>query len=161
MMGAVISSCGNFRYLLTRQPTQLFPSGSAALFIMLNPSTADATTDDHTIRKCVGFATAWGVPGIVVANLYAYRATDPRDLKRAGFPVGPDNDQWIRRIACRQKTVVCAWGNHAQSQRVDEVVELLASLGVKTTCLGTNKNGSPKHPLMVPYSQPLVEFNWP
>ena len=88
---AVLSDCGTYRYRLWRK----WGCGSPLLFVMLNPSTADAEVDDATIRRCLGFADAHGFGELEVVNLYAYRATDPADLKRAGYPVGPDNDAHI------------------------------------------------------------------
>lgn len=157
-MTAIISPCGNFRYLLTRPSTLEHPEAGTALFVMLNPSTADAILDDPTIRKCRGFAQRWGCAGITVANLYAYRATDPRDLKRAGYPVGPENDSLLRRLASEYSDIVCAWGNHANPERALSVCDTLSVKGARLWCLGTNRNGTPRHPLMVSYSQPLIRF---
>jgi hypothetical protein len=85
---AIVSDCGRFRYHLRRE----WSAGSTLLFVMLNPSTADADVDDNTIRRCVGFGQAEGFGAVEVVNLFAFRATDPADLRRAGYLVGPDND---------------------------------------------------------------------
>jgi hypothetical protein len=106
---AVISACDRYRYVLRRQ---VGPGARIATFIMLNPSTADATQDDPTIRRCIGFARQWGCGQLVVLNLFAFRATDPVDLKRAADPVGPDNESWFRRILPSDGPVVCGWGVH-------------------------------------------------
>src|SRR5581483_9586135 len=97
-----------YRYSLAR----FFGDGGVVNFIMLNPSTADAETDDPTIRRCLGFAKAWGYGTLVVTNLFAYRATDPAELAKAGDPVGPDNDTRLWSEAQLSDLVVCAWGNH-------------------------------------------------
>src|SRR3954453_788312 len=106
---AVISACGRYRYLLTRQ---VGPGTRTAVFIMLNPSTADATDDDPTIRRCIGFARQWGCGRLAVLNLFALRATDPAWMKQADNPVGPENRDWFDRTfpASHDGPVVCAWG---------------------------------------------------
>src|SRR5437870_4841901 len=111
-VSAVISPCGKFRYRLTRQ----WGEGAALPFVMLNPSTADAEQDDPTIRKCVGFAKRMGYDGIEVVNLYAYRATKPADLKKAGYPRGPENDRHIEAalVESHANSVICAWGVNAR-----------------------------------------------
>lgn len=90
---AIISPCGQYRYRLERAWDRSFP---AAVFVCLNPSIADATLDDPTLRKCVGFARRWGCGHLVLVNLFALRATDPREMKRHPSPVGPDNDRHIQ-----------------------------------------------------------------
>lgn len=156
---AVISPCGQYRYRLER-----FWSGEHALpFIMLNPSTADASLDDPTIRRCMGFARNRGYGGIIVANLFAYRATSPADMKRADAPVGGLNDshlaalmQWALRA---DVPVIAAWGANGSFQGRDQTVIALADLvGCDLMCLGTTAAGHPRHPLYVPAAQPFVPF---
>lgn len=150
-MSAVISDDGRFRYLLTRPPLpETIVERSSAVFVMLNPSTADATIDDPTIRRCRGFAQSWGCNGIVVVNLYAYRATEPADLKRAGWPIGTENDAWLERTAREHVDIVCAWGTKAQQGRAQDVMALLRSSGARLLHLGRTKDGHPKHPLYLP-----------
>jgi len=153
--GAVISSCADYRYLLwrtwddTKQPL---------VYIMLNPSTADADQDDPTIRKCVGFARRLGFGGIQVLNLFAYRATDPTTLKRARYPVGPDNDAVIyaRLTALRLSEggyVICAWGAHARGLVRARTIETNLALNkVQARALRLLPDGTPAHPLMLPYT---------
>lgn len=159
-MSAIISSCGQYRYALTREHVDpLTTVRGPAMFIMLNPSTADAAHDDPTIRRCKGFASLWGCSGIVVANLYALRATDPRELWKHASPVGPENDAHLQRLVAGAGLVVCAWGAHARPDRVDVVRQILAAAGRRAMCLGVTKNtGAPRHPLYVPYKQALVEL---
>ena len=115
---AVISACGRYRYLLTRQ---VGPGPRTATFIMLNPSTADATNDDPTIRRCIGFARQWGCGRLAVLNLFAFRATEPADLKRAEEPVGPENRAWFERtlLGTPDGPVVCGWGVHGEHMGQD------------------------------------------
>lgn len=127
---------------------------------MLNPSTANAVVNDPTINKCVGFATRNGCGAISVVNLWDYRATNPIDLKRAGYPNSPNNDAIIRREAGRHSFAVCAWGRNAvrQGARVAEVLEILESQNCTPMAFKLSADGTPWHPLYVPYSavlQPL------
>ncbi|WP_425318523.1 DUF1643 domain-containing protein [Pseudomonas nitroreducens] len=158
-MSAIISDCGQYRYLLTRESGLPLAEAPAALFIMLNPSTADATLDDPTIRRCRGFAQAWGCSGLAVANLYAYRATNPRDLLQCTDPVGPENDAQLAALAGEYRDIVCAWGKHAKADRVSVVAAILQQAGARLWCLGINKDGSPKHPLYIRQDTQLMRWN--
>lgn len=147
---AVMSECGRYRYSLTRH----WGTGHRLLFIMLNPSTADEHDDDPTIRRCIGFAQRNGFGELHVCNLFAYRATVPRQLRTADDPVGPLNDEWIQREMGHASLTVAAWGAWpGAEERAREVVKL-AGHG-PLFCLGTTKDGSPRHPLYVPRSQPF------
>lgn len=162
-MSAVISQCGTYRYLLTRPapsgPEFSEPCVGTALFVMLNPSTADASVDDPTIRRCNSFAYRWGCAGIAVVNLYALRSPSPTDLWRHEDPVGPDNDMWLRTVAREHETVVFAWGANARPERVHAVYEIFRDAPFRQIrCLGTTKDGSPRHPLYVRGDQPLIEW---
>lgn len=154
---ATVSADGLYRYSLTRawDEEEDLP---CVLWIMLNPSTADAEQDDATIRRCIGFAKAWVCGSITVVNLFAYRATDPEVLKScvgAGMriAVGPVNNAHIERnIAAFSDPgdrIIAAWGAHGSSQafkwRRDEVVRMLH--GANVMCLDTTASGEPKHPL--------------
>ena len=117
-MTAILSPCGRYRYRLERDLGALTATRGAVAFIMLNPSTADATTDDPTIRRCIGYARAWGYARLIVGNAYAWRSTDPAGLWTAGpGPVGPDNDQHLEQIARDAEPVVCAWGANIKPDR--------------------------------------------
>lgn len=157
-MTAIISECGQYRYLLTRPGDSLSEKGTA-LFLMLNPSTADATIDDPTIRRCRNFAKTWGCNGIAVANLYALRATNPADLWKHADPVGPDNDWRLRAIAKEYTDIVCAWGANAKPERVAAVASILTAAGGRLWCLGTTKDGHPRHPLYVRGDQKLIPWS--
>jgi hypothetical protein len=159
---AVISEDGNYRYHLCRKIGDL--RGSVVTFIMLNPSTADAVVDDPTIRKCLGFCLRWGCVELHVVNLFAFRATDPADLRRCANPVGPENRDWIRRSieeAADQiipGPVVCAWGRHGTYMGQAEIVMGWIEHFCEPMCLGLTRDGHPRHPLYVPYAARLVPF---
>lgn len=160
-MSAIISECGQYRYLLSRPADCMAPMKSTALFLMLNPSTADASLDDPTIRRCRGFAKTWDCNGISVANLYALRSTNPDALWSHADPVGPENDAYLRKFAHEYRDVICAWGANARPSRVTDVVEILHAADARLWCLGMTKDGSPRHPLYVRADQPLVEWRYP
>lgn len=148
---------GPWRYLLTRQWEDGPPASvPTILFVMLNPSTADDQKDDHTIRKCIGFAKRHGGERLAVVNLFAYRATKPKDLKAAGYPVGPMNDQYIMDATMSCRYIVCAWGANAPDERANIVRDSLEKTGKAIFCLGHTSAGHPRHPLMVPYCHPLL-----
>lgn len=152
--GAHFSECGKFRYRLWRR----WSEGRALVFIMLNPSTADGLSDDHTIRKCVWFAKMFGYGAIEVVNLFAYCATKPSALKTAGFPVGPDNDMHLNAVLSGSGAVVCAWGVNAKGlPRVAEVMQLVHDHYHDAYAL-RQSDGVPHHPLMLPYSCTLEPF---
>lgn len=150
--GARLSDDGRYRYSLWRVWD---PSAEHLVFIMLNPSTADAETDDPTIRRCIGFARDRGFGGIEVLNLYAFRATDPRDLFRAVDPVGRDNDEYLA-TPLLTSTVIPAWGAHAKPERAAAVLAMLA--GHRVFSLGVTQSGAPRHPLYVRADQPFVPY---
>ncbi len=160
-MSAVISECGQYRYILTRQTGIRYPERGSALFVMLNPSTADAEVDDRTIRRCIGFARSWSCAGLTVANLYALRSTKPKNLWTHRDPVGPENDRWLRRLAAEYGDVVCAWGADAMPDRVEAVTDLLKASGARLWCFAVTKSGAPRHPLYIRSDQPLVEWRTP
>jgi len=138
---ATFSPCRRYRYALWRTWDEARPH---VLFIGLNPSTADETQDDPTIRRCMGYARDWGYGGVCVANLFAWRATLPSDLKRAEDPIGPDNDEWLERLAGEAEGVVAAWGNDgAHLGRSTAVKGMLH----EPLCLKLNRSGEPAHPL--------------
>jgi len=137
---AVLSSCGQYRYELWRR----WAEGPHVLFIMLNPSTADATNDDATIRKCVAYAKRWGFGALCVGNLFAFRATDPKDMKAAADPIGPENNATLARLASEAGVIVAAWGAHGTHMSRDKaVMKMLPTINA----LHVTKDGSPGHPL--------------
>ncbi len=156
-MSAIISPCGQYRYRLERDG----PGDGATAVIMVNPSTADATSDDATIRKLRGFGQRHGWGKIIVGNLFAYRATDVRELGKVADPVGPANDAQLAAIMEDAQRIVVAWGPIAKVPRAWRWragrVRRMASkpllmIGPPALC------GSPRHPLMLPYDSPLLEW---
>src|SRR5262249_17955300 len=127
-------------------------------FVLLNPSTADAERDDPTIRKCVGFTRLLGCGSLQVVNLFAYRATNPKDLKRATDPVGPENEEFVRRILeGASGPVICGRGVHGSYRDQDlTVLAWLAEAGIPARVYAVTKGGHPQHPLFVPYSAELM-----
>ncbi|AJG18802.1 DUF1643 domain-containing protein [Cupriavidus basilensis] len=155
---AVVSECGTYRYRLGRR----WDDGPAMLFVMLNPSTADAEQDDPTIRKCIGFATRKGFGAVEVVNLFGYRATNPADLKAAGYDSGPENQRAItdavRESIDEGGAIVLAWGANARGLAAPVVVQgIVRGMGAKAHALRLLDDGTPAHPLMLPYSCELVE----
>lgn len=152
--GAVFSSCGKFRYLLVREWSTVYPW---VTFVMLNPSTADASKDDATIRKCIAFAKHWGFGGIKVVNLFAFRATKPADLKRAGYPVGPTNVPTLAAVFAEHANIICAWGANGRGHpQAATVLGMIRGAGRRPEAIRTLKDGVPEHPLYIPLSTPRV-----
>jgi len=154
---ANFSPCERYRYSLDHVWRL---EADHCVFIMLNPSTATATEDDPTIRRCIGFARDWGFGSLRVVNLFAFRATDLADLKKATAPVGLENDAVLKASVRSAVLAVAAWGAHgAWEGRADYVVnELLAPWRGKLECLGTTKEGQPRHPLYRPKKLRPVRF---
>lgn len=157
---AEFDSTGAFRYHLSRYWDPTVDGTGFVLWVMLNPSTADAERLDPTLRKCQGFSLRWGAAGFEVVNAYAYRATDPRNLERAGFPIGPENDAWIFRRAVAAETVILGWGARIQPARQAALLDLIrmARDGKSPPrALGFAGSGQPRHPLYMPYTaSPLL-----
>lgn len=171
-----------YRYSLVRR----WDSGPTCLWIMLNPSTADETKLDPTLRRVLGFTQSWdpeSINGITlyppykrfgafeVCNLYAFRSTDPEALwARTLFdpvsgshvpfdPIGPDNDEAIQIAAKRAQLVIVGWGTNARPERERKVAQLLADVGVQPYALGLAKKGQPVHPLYMPASKKPVPWH--
>lgn len=151
---AILSADGIYRYTLLRR--WLFGKGRC-LFIMLNPSTADAINDDPTVRRCISFAKQWEFKELMVTNIFAFRATDPAEMKAHPAPIGPENNAYILKAVGEADRIVAAWGVHGSHlNRGMQVLEMLKGKDVK--CLGTTKDGQPRHPLMVAYKTNLVSL---
>jgi hypothetical protein len=154
---AVYSDCETWRYLLTRVWD---PAGPRALFVMLNPSTATEVQNDPTVERCERRARALGFGAFRVTNIFAFRATDPRVMRAAADPVGPENDAAITGSLGWAGQVICAWGNHGQHMgRGAQVAALLRAAGAEPWVLGLTGAGQPVHPLYVPYDRPLVRWD--
>lgn len=148
---AVYSDCERYRYLLTRTWD---PAGKRALFIMLNPSTATEIQNDPTVERCERRARTLGFGAFRVCNIFAWRDTDPRQMRRAVDPVGPENDAAILQSCPWADQIVAAWGTHgAHLGRGPEVARLLKTTGRPIHVLGLTKDGHPKHPLYIGYAR--------
>jgi hypothetical protein len=138
---AELSACRNYRYALWRSWDDSKPR---VMFIGLNPSTADEAQDDPTLRRCMNYAQTWGYGSVCITNLFAFRATEPNDMKNAKNPIGPDNDKWLKKLVGESSLIVAAWGNDGSFlNRSTQVRKFLPPLH----CLKCNKSGEPAHPL--------------
>lgn len=172
---AILSTCGRYRFFLERAWA---PGLGTCCWIMLNPSTADADVDDATVRKCIGFSDRWGYGRIVIVNLYAYRARDPKELKGVGksqtdwetpqmrkhgidLAIGRGNNAHIARAIQGARRVVVAWGNNATQHRANTVLQMDAFLGKRVWFLGLTKSRQPRHPLMLAYDTALMSARAP
>lgn len=152
--GAWISDDGLYRYALWRLWD---PAIFSLPILMLNPSTADADLDDPTIRRCIGFAKRDGFGGIMVVNLFAYRATNPADLAAVADPHGPDNEAAVMAVT-QGRQVLCAYGVSMGADRAYFTLQAMRARRAQTFCLGTTKDGAPRHPLYVRKDAPMIEF---
>lgn len=152
----IFSPCRKYRYTLWREWDEV-PLWSAAngranhyvQFIGLNPSTADETQDDPTIRRCIGFAKAWGYGALCMTNLFAWRDTDPKAMKKAGDSVaGIDNQHHLLQCASNAGIVIAAWGRDGAHLNQDlNVRQYMDSINIPLHHPGLNSDGTPKHPL--------------
>lgn len=160
-MSAVISPCGRYRYRLEREVQE---TGLVVALFGVNPSTADATVNDATIRKDIGFARRLGWKKIIKGNLFAYRATDVHELARAHDPIGPENLNHIARIILDADLLVPCWGSRnklptsIKHEYVEDFIRLLYSSGRPVRIFGLTKTGDPLHTLMLSYDTPLREW---
>lgn len=157
MTSATLSACRRYRYELWREWE---PHSRVCIIIGLNPSTADENADDPTIRRCINFAKGFGCGSLCMLNLFAFRATNPEDMKREADPVGPTNDGVLRTTCAatsREKIIIAAWGKHGSlNGRDQQVCQLLKKF--KLHCLKLNGDGSPAHPLYLKSDSPLLPF---
>jgi hypothetical protein len=150
---AVISDCGKYRYMLRRAWDYTKPR---LLFIMLNPSTADAEIDDPTIRSCIRLSTCLGYGSFEVVNVFGLRATNPKELAAAEDPIGPLNERISAAAIVRSDMVVCAWGAHPMAMRkTGHMLSLIRLYRPAAYCFGSTKDGAPKHPLYIKSGTPL------
>lgn len=150
---AKFSTDRTYRYVLWRKWDI---AEDYVMFIGLNPSTADESEDDPTIRRCVQFAKDWGYSGLCMLNLFAFRATNPKVMMDAYNPVGIDNDEHLIMLSDKASRIVAVWGTNGSYKNRDiEVMSFIPDLH----CLGITKNGSPKHPLYLQKNTKLILFN--
>ena len=155
--GAVFSDCRIYRYDLWRVWNRSKPQ---ILFIGLNPSTADEITNDATVRRCIGFTHLWGFGGFHLANLFAYRATLPSQLKLAPDPVGPENDAWLQCLVAKINIWVLCWGNQGKLLRRDEWMHhlILDHGSQKAFYLANTRQAQPQHLLYLPANAELKPY---
>lgn len=158
-MGAILSLCRTYRYLLDRQLPRLFPSKlNTVLFVLLNPSTADETVPDPTLGRCMDFSRQLNAKLVQIVNLYGYRSSEPEDLWIVDDPVGPDNDNHLEAALVAADLVICGWGTNAKQDRVDAFLALAHKHKVSLTALHINADGSPGHPLYLPSNSTLKPY---
>lgn len=142
---AYFSPCRTWRYSLVRSWSA--PGAKILVVVGLNPSTADETENDPTVRRCLGYAKAWGYSTLRMLNLFAFRSTDPKGLRATADPVGPDTDRVLVDL-CAGQDVLAAWGGHGRLLDRDvAVLRLLEKAGARVSCLAENQDGTPVHPL--------------
>ena len=148
---AIYSDCERYRYALTRIWDA---NGTAVHFVMLNPSTATEVQNDPTVERCERRARALGHGAFRVTNIFAWRDTDPRNMRAAKEPIGPANDATILEGLDWADKTICAWGTHGEHRsRGSEVEAFLRATGTPLYHLGLSKAGHPKHPLYIAYTQ--------
>ena len=150
---AEFSSCGSYRYSLSRIWDESLP---AVLFIMLNPSTADGTKDDPSIRRCISYAKDWGFGSLFVGNLFALKSTKPTGLLESTNPEGPENLKYLLKLSSHCKMIVCAWGNGPILKKLS--ANSLKNLNRKLHCLKLSLDGIPCHPLYLPKDLKPIEW---
>jgi hypothetical protein len=166
-VSAILSECGVYRYELRRVLSDTPEKPGTVLWVLTNPSKADAKKDDPTVRKCRGFTRAWGYGQFLIVNAYAFRATNPKALLSAEDPFGPDNLATLS-AALRlhgDGLVVLGWGDALpkplRAETSARILGMTAANGVTPMCLGTTQNGQPRHPLMLAYTTPLEPWSGP
>lgn len=153
---AIFDQTGRYRYRLDRRWQE---QGEQVTFVMLNPSRADATIDDPTLRACIQFAQCWEYASLAVVNLFGYRTPHPKVLKQVKNPVGRENDAHVLQAVKESRQVVLAWGNWGELYGRDRaILQLLSPYQSKLTCLQQNRSGQPRHPLYIKRDVPLMPF---
>lgn len=165
-MSAIVSECGTYRYRLDRDVQS---TGLVFAYFGINPSTADASIDDATVRKWRGFTERSGGRKFIVGNVFSYRATDVRELDRANRShlkvQGPDHDEYIAQIITDADILVPCWGNsskvdHNLRPLLGQLLSTLIASGKPLGCFGKTKSGDPKHPLMLGYDTSITPWGW-
>ncbi len=143
---AAISADSLYRYALSRIWDE---EKGLVTFVALNPSTADADEDDPTIRRLVNFTKSWGYGGFHVVNLFAYRATNPKQLKKVDDPIGSENNNWIKQLVSKSRLNVVCWGN-GQGLKFDGRDKEILNLIKNPHCISVTNQGNPGHPGRLP-----------
>lgn len=159
-MSAIISPCGQYRYRLERTVAM---EGPVYAFFGINPSTADASLDDATVRKWIGFVKRWGGSRFIVGNVFAFRSTDVKALATVEDAFGDDIGEHTADIIEAADILVPCWGDQGKVPpqlrfAFDVLLEALTCSGKPVMHFGLTKGGDPKHPLMLGYDTPLQPF---
>lgn len=159
-MSAIISECGKYRYRLDRKISEMGPTYA---FFGINPSTADASIDDATVRKWKGFVSRWGGSRFIVGNVFAFRSTDAKGLAYAQNPVGEHNFKFLSEIVDDADILVPCWGNRSKvpnslRYKIHDTLSFLRGFDKPIMTFGLSNGGDPKHPLMLGYDTELVEL---
>lgn len=159
-MSAVLSECGKYRFRLEREVGM---EGPTFAYFGVNPSTADAMIDDATVRKWTGFTKVYGGRRFIVGNVFAYRATDVRELRSVADHRTADNAAHIQQIAADADILVPCWGAISKvtgdlHHHFVALRDLLRGTGKPVMAFGLTADGSPKHPLMLGYSTQLIDW---
>ncbi|KVR27803.1 hypothetical protein WK15_11590 [Burkholderia ubonensis] len=160
-MSAIISPCCGYRYRLERD---VAPTGIVVAFFGVNPSRADASVRDQTDLKWTGFAARWGARKYIAGNPFAFRSPNVADLAAVVDPIGPENDMHLAQIIADADQLVPCWGDRGKlpkclRPRLDAVAEMLRASGKPVKVFGLTSTGDPKHPLMLPYDTPLIDWS--
>ncbi|AFQ48274.1 DUF1643 domain-containing protein [Burkholderia cepacia] len=160
-MSAIISRCCRYRYRLERE---IAPAGFVVAFFGVNPSRADASVRDQSDLKWTGFAARWGARKYIAGNSFALRSPNVRDLAAVVDPIGPENDKHLAQIIADADLLVPCWGDRGKlpkplRPRLDAVAAMLFASGKPVKVFGLTSKGDPKHPLMLGYDTPLIEWN--
>ncbi|AJY14523.1 DUF1643 domain-containing protein [Burkholderia dolosa] len=162
-MSAIISSCCRYRYRLERE---VAAAGIVVAFFGVNPSRADASVRDHTDLKWTGFAHRWGARKYIAGNPFAWRSTNVRELANVADPIGPENDAHLTQIIADADLLVPCWGDRGKlpkgmRRRLDAVADMLRASNKPLKVFGLTSGGDPKHPLMLAYDTPLIDWSRP
>lgn len=157
LIGAEFDQNREYRYTLYRIWNEKKPY---AMFIGLNPSTADELEDDPTVRRCISFSKDWNYGGLFMMNAFAFRSTDPKVLEvLGGDPIGPNNDYWLKKIAKDAGIVIAAWGTYGVIRdREKQIIRMFMNQNKLLYCLGYTKEGHPKHPLYLKKDTRVIPF---
>lgn len=160
-MSAIISSCQAYRYRLQRDVSSL--GALTYAYFGINPSTADASIDDHTVRKWCGFTERNNGNRFIVGNVFAFRSKDVTKLATTGDPTGPDNAYYVSQIIQEADVLVPCWGSRTKLPKslhstLDAFLSELLASDKPVKCFGKTVSGDPKHPQMLSYSTELVNF---
>ena len=161
LVSAILSDCRKYRYKLYREVDRF--GDKVFAYFGINPSTADETADDATVRKWKGFTERNGGERFIVANVFAYRSTNVNELASINDPQGPENKRYVMEVIKEANVLIPCWGSRFKLPKnlhdeIDDFLQLLIDSGKPVLCFGKTASGDPKHPLMLGYDTKLIEF---